>query len=418
MMARWRLLHHPALLGAAVVLAVNDHALKGSGPPALTGKLSDFAGVLLLTLLACVVARRPIVAAAFVGVAFAVLKIVPGAGAAAAPVLGGTTLRDPTDLVALLALWPAVAIAGRVPVSPAPPWGRRVVGAAVLLACMMTITATSCAEYERDRVLVRGDEIYYVDDGLDSPEAVSADGGRTWDLTPGTPLEPKATDPVDEDCTDDGHCFRTAHGSYVEERRPGGTWSRTFELTDTERRNAELHREGLDYPNPLDLLSFSCGEPDTLFTDAFSGVAVVEVDGTDHAVVTMGRQGVLHKEVGGEWERLPVGANRPAPLTEPAWLTRVKAAAVLCALASLALLAVWWRPRARRSLPGWGIVLALAATVLTFPISLARDPLARTLFLTALALAAACIYALVKTERPSASDVREAQRARVRKWVE
>lgn len=41
---------HPALLGALVVLVLNDHVLKRTCPGVLTGKLSDFAGVLLLPL--------------------------------------------------------------------------------------------------------------------------------------------------------------------------------------------------------------------------------------------------------------------------------------------------------------------------------------------------------------------------------
>ncbi len=39
--------HEPLWWGALAVLVANDHALKGSGlvPGALTGKLSDFAGL-------------------------------------------------------------------------------------------------------------------------------------------------------------------------------------------------------------------------------------------------------------------------------------------------------------------------------------------------------------------------------------
>jgi len=39
---------HPATLGALALLAVNDHVLKRVCPGFVTGKLSDFAGVLLL----------------------------------------------------------------------------------------------------------------------------------------------------------------------------------------------------------------------------------------------------------------------------------------------------------------------------------------------------------------------------------
>src|SRR4051812_28755551 len=39
---------HPAVLSALCVLALNDHVLKRVCPGVVTGKLSDFAGVLLL----------------------------------------------------------------------------------------------------------------------------------------------------------------------------------------------------------------------------------------------------------------------------------------------------------------------------------------------------------------------------------
>jgi len=41
---------HPALLAALLLLLLNDHVLKHVCPGVLTGKLSDFAGVLLLPL--------------------------------------------------------------------------------------------------------------------------------------------------------------------------------------------------------------------------------------------------------------------------------------------------------------------------------------------------------------------------------
>ena len=42
-----RVLLHPLTLGALVVWALNDHVLKGWGPGLLTGKLSDFAALVV-----------------------------------------------------------------------------------------------------------------------------------------------------------------------------------------------------------------------------------------------------------------------------------------------------------------------------------------------------------------------------------
>lgn len=44
-------MRHPVAIAAVAVLLVNDHLLKGNGPPWLTGKLSDVAGLLFFPLL-------------------------------------------------------------------------------------------------------------------------------------------------------------------------------------------------------------------------------------------------------------------------------------------------------------------------------------------------------------------------------
>ncbi len=109
---------HPAALAAMVVLALNDHLLKGRAPGWLTGKLSDFAGLLFFPLLLTAawntarwalgrpwrLTRRALIAAVVAtGVGFVVWK------------LGGIrgAVRDPTDLAALVMLAPAYAIGQR-----------------------------------------------------------------------------------------------------------------------------------------------------------------------------------------------------------------------------------------------------------------------------------------------------------------
>jgi hypothetical protein len=52
-------LAHPALTGAVAVLAVNDHVLKAHLPGWWTGKLSDLAGVFLVTVALSVLTGRP-----------------------------------------------------------------------------------------------------------------------------------------------------------------------------------------------------------------------------------------------------------------------------------------------------------------------------------------------------------------------
>jgi hypothetical protein len=127
-------------VGALALLVVNDWLLKGAGvlPACVTGKLSDFAGmivapVVLATLLALV--RVPptaarLVAAGAVGLVFAALKLdatfaasydaASNAIARALQVpLEGHTAPDATDLMALALLPAGAALAGRLAPDPA-----------------------------------------------------------------------------------------------------------------------------------------------------------------------------------------------------------------------------------------------------------------------------------------------------------
>jgi len=112
----WRGLTHPGWWGALGLLALNDHVLKGSGllPGAVTGKLSDVAGMAAAPVLAAALlgARsRHAVAGAFalVAVGFAAIKVSHAAsalylGALALVGVHGHNAVDPTDLLALAAL--------------------------------------------------------------------------------------------------------------------------------------------------------------------------------------------------------------------------------------------------------------------------------------------------------------------------
>lgn len=111
-----RALVHPLWWAALLLLVLNDHGLKSAGwlPGALTGKLSDVAGLivapaLLATLLRCRTRRALALAHGAVGAGFAAINLWP---AAAAAVEWATALTpfpwritvDPTDLLALPAL--------------------------------------------------------------------------------------------------------------------------------------------------------------------------------------------------------------------------------------------------------------------------------------------------------------------------
>jgi hypothetical protein len=148
---------HPIVLVAVVTLVLNDQFLKRAWPGLITGKLSDAAGLVFFPLLIVAAAefaasaagrwhgpsrRWVTVAVASTGLAFAAVKLFPPAEAlyeaalglvqwpfaTIAAALAGQDLAgpgavalvaDPTDLVALAALWLAHAIGS----ARAAPWG-------------------------------------------------------------------------------------------------------------------------------------------------------------------------------------------------------------------------------------------------------------------------------------------------------
>lgn len=168
------MLLHPVTLVALTALVINDHVLKVVMPGALTGKLSDVAGLVVFPLLLLALAEltrpsasRPrVLALAIVAtaVAFFLVKTTDAGGAAfgwglgamqwvitIGPVRGATlapvaNVVDPTDLMALPALFVAWWIAGaRFRRSPQPGVRTRPSAAAlsVLILAGLATAATS-----------------------------------------------------------------------------------------------------------------------------------------------------------------------------------------------------------------------------------------------------------------------------------
>ncbi|MEZ4473223.1 MAG: hypothetical protein R3F60_21040 [bacterium] len=127
-----RALSHPAWWLALALLLANDHLFKGAGvlPPALTGKLSDFAGLLvapaLLATLAGVRRRRGWWGAHLaVAAGFAAINVSPAFARAWEAALAWTPLPwaitvDPGDLIALPMVAVSAVVFGRWAARPAP----------------------------------------------------------------------------------------------------------------------------------------------------------------------------------------------------------------------------------------------------------------------------------------------------------
>ncbi len=316
---RWRWLGRPIFVAAVVLLAANDHVLKQRFPGWWTGKLSDVAGVVIAGTVASVLLGRGrgLVAA---GVAFAVLKVVPGAPSLAAPLLGGFTRRDPTDLLALLGLLPLSVWLRHLDARPARRqatverwhwWNSiRAALAAALpvvasLAAIATATATACAS--RPVVVeidVRGSSFYALvvtGSGEDS-WARSSDGGRTWQKSAPPPgrmeregdHDPYFDGPPNgplESCADDGTCFRLIDQRVIERRSQGGSWTVERRLTSAEL--AESNN------------GCAAGNRGVL-----SSIGATGSGKHLHVAVSAGASGVLVRTAPGAWLARPVRSAR------------------------------------------------------------------------------------------------------------
>jgi hypothetical protein len=140
-------------------LLINDHVLKTAGvlPGAVTGKLSDFAGLVVAPVLLVALLRAEALAArlacfAAVGAGFGAVKISAAAAAAAAGALGAIgipsrIIADPTDLIALAVLPAAFLLTSPRPApavkSPASTFLERAGLVLGMIACMATSQANT-----------------------------------------------------------------------------------------------------------------------------------------------------------------------------------------------------------------------------------------------------------------------------------
>lgn len=399
-------LTHPLSLSAIALLLLNDHVFKRAFPSALTGKLSDFAGLFFFPfLLAALVAlaggtglrRRELsVTAACLlttGLTFALIKLDPTSNAAAVRVLGDALgspvriVRDPTDLIALAALWPAWRLwrtrTTREPLRS--PRGLLALG----LASLASLATAPCPPVASvARIVVEGEHAYALmypespegsvfrsDTGIewssldpaDIPSEVSAQASTPTELTktvcvPGLELT----------------CYRAAGGESLQSSSDGGASWRTEWSPPSARRSfmqrvAEGHGQMLACGKSIDFRSLD--------------VAVLGSGPGHSAVVVLGNEGVLVGRAGGDWSRVGVGLAEPTPervgLLEPGSpgliLGETVAAVVAAAAAAVYFSSVAWRryrvPEAqggpkRSDLP-WktGVVATLLIGVLMFALN-------------------------------------------------
>lgn len=155
-----RALLHPLWLGSLAVLALNDHVLKGAEilPSVVTGKLSDFAGMLVAPLLLAVVLRLRsrngwIAAHIAVGVVFAAIQLSAPLAAGWSSLMGAfgfpwEITRDALDLVALPTLLVSARWLGAAQEQRAGEHARHAAQVAAAGTGMLACVATSSPEPE------------------------------------------------------------------------------------------------------------------------------------------------------------------------------------------------------------------------------------------------------------------------------
>jgi hypothetical protein len=191
---------HPATLMALGLLAVNDHLLRRLWPSPITGKLGDFAWLFFAPLVASGLlelarqraARCPqcvrssgfpgLIGFGLVGGIFALAKTDPGCHAAvvsAASAVFGFEIgwrRDPSDLIALLALLPAWRLWQRS--EPRSSSSRLAGGLVIAAAAMLTVANSPAPNRGYDCVWAAEGKVFVTDSYRRS--RVSSDGGITW----------------------------------------------------------------------------------------------------------------------------------------------------------------------------------------------------------------------------------------------
>jgi hypothetical protein len=297
--SRLSLIGSPLFVLSVVVLVVNDHVVKSAWPGTVSGKLSDVAGVAMVAMLLTAATGKRSVGFALTSIGFVGLKTVPVVAAASAPLLGGTTRTDATDLIALVVLMPLWWWIGRASEAPVTAGSRWLLPLQIVAisAAVVATTATSC-EGEGVLSVTVVDGVVHATTVTDVFESV--DGGATWETSTIPSWDDRLDRPYPEslrDCAESDRCVELVPGSGV-----GPVDVTVVEVRGDERR-AILTVTAEQRQALLNVVAPQCGD------GFFDAISVVDREDGEHVVVAMGSAGVLHHRPDQVWEWVAVGEH-------------------------------------------------------------------------------------------------------------
>jgi hypothetical protein len=300
-------LSHPINLACIILLLFNDHVLKIYYTSYITGKLSDFTGLFFFPFLLAVVLCIPLVrigcrsstirtiSFTITLVFFALIKTSVAAnlliGKALTALVGPVQIvKDPSDLMALVVLWPAWLLWKRLEKSGTPSNIDRLHFLPLGLAALAT-AATSCPPLPDVYRLVVDNDVVYANVGY---ESVTSIDGVNWEETWGQEIPANVLEELQQQVQlpltlclpeDQNICYRITGQEQVEESLDSGqTWGVAWKIPFGRRYFMDRVNWGpcshpVD-PGPFDMVVIGSQRSRVLFASGSEGVLIRNEDGS------------------------------------------------------------------------------------------------------------------------------------------
>jgi hypothetical protein len=319
-----RCLSHPITFLSICLLLLNDHVFKHMAPSHLTGKLSDFAGLFFFPFLLATVISLPFdrtnipprnvarIAFAITAVWFTLIKTLPIANALMVNILeyllgSAQIVRDPTDLIALVVLWPAWRHWRSIEQVASKQSVKKSAYIVLGLASLATLATSPCPGIPQVRRLAQYENIVYASGFGD----YSSWDGTEWQYIDQIPsqVEAEFMQPMELPkvrCVpgDPRTCYRITNDEQVLVSKDGGENWEIFWRVPPGRR------EFMDRAEESPILSCS------KFIDIGPyDMALVGSGASHELIVAMGTEGVLVKNRNGELLQQSVVDAIPTPFT-------------------------------------------------------------------------------------------------------